>query len=94
MPEILKPQYAKTVTWAVLGWELPTTGDSELIRRAGVSALASGSEDLCPSAGALVLRALSLDEDADDMGPSSVCDLQGLNPVKDPGFSSVVTPLC
>lgn len=28
------------------------------------------------------------------MGPSFVCDLQGLNPVKDPGFSSVVTPLC
>lgn len=50
--------------------------------------------DPCPSVGTLAIYALSLDEDAEDMGPSFVCDLQGINSVKDPGFSSVATPLC
>lgn len=45
--------------------------------------------DPCPSADTLAIYVLSLDEDAEYM-----CDLQGLKPVKDPSFSSVVTPLC
>lgn len=50
--------------------------------------------DPCSSVGTLAIYALSLDEDAEDMGHSFGCDLQGLNTVKDPGFSCLVTPLC
>ena len=42
----------------------------------------------------LALGLFMLIKDSEDRGPSFVCDLKGLNPVKDPVFSRAVTPLC